>query len=339
MLIKYLFASCCFIFSPLYSDEIDVTQPLRIESLLPLKNRMYSLAIEPAIPENFAALSSRGADESKTFSLVGELKNDDLYWGPEKVLLAFFTDRRSLSEPIFSLGLCPEMMQPQYGHLDKTRLIAECNEFNRSDQGKLSLHFGDWGHYPYCIMQGTCENHKIDTAFIGLNHESGAVFRVFLFQPKNTSPEIEIKARNLWKTFFEQTKMLPEPLLYKAHGQELHTGFTLLKILDRTVKVTAERRKSDRCIRLTVEPDSPQTEFKLEATSTIFKGKEWRLGDPLLKLKGAYILDKGWVHLSMMTSIFLNEVDEFTPVSLFKCSLLRDIPLDPLTASLGTCLR
>lgn len=318
------------LYKALSAGCIDVSEPLRIESLLPLKNRMYCLPIDPSIPDDFVVLSP---NRDGGPSLIGELDDDNFYWGRKNVLLSYFQNPSNLSEPIFRFGLSPYIAQPNYGYFDEEALKKECTKFSKSTQAELFLDFNRWQDTPYFIVRGVLKDTKMYAAYIGLNHESGAVLHLHLLLPQNATPQIHQQASELWEKFFHNSKPLPEPLFYKAHGQELHTGFTLVRILDRTIKIIAERRKSDRHLRFAVIPLDPDVEFKFDSSEITYKGREWRFGDSVFKIKGVYYIDKGWVTLCTTNSVFIKDVDEFSTLNIFKPNIfIKEMPvnLDPL---------
>jgi len=96
----------------LHAEEIDVTQPLRIQQLMPRDGMFVSLGIDPAVPKDFVAMNDKGTIDY----------SDWVYWGPEKVLKAYFEDPTSLAEPIMRAQLSTEVAQRRFGSLDEQSL-------------------------------------------------------------------------------------------------------------------------------------------------------------------------------------------------------------------------
>ena len=289
-------------FLPLYSEEIDVSQPLHISELIPSSSGFITLAIEPAVPKNFTALC-KGREVNYA---------DHVYWGPKEVLEAFFKDPDSLSQPIFEVYAVEGQSQQTPGVLDEKffqELVLKNPEF-------VSYHLAKWGSYPYCELLVHLKNEPTRILCVGLNQDHGVILGFKLLCPKTAQgKEAGLK---LWNTFVQESKELPEPLFLKANGQEMHTGRTIIDVVGRKVEIIAEERKSDRKIRLAVIPSDQTVTFTFKnAKDVLFAGK-WRNGDRMLKLDGAYIVDEGWVHLDTTSSIFIKEVDDFSPIPILR---------------------
>ena len=87
------------------------------------------------------------------------------------------------------------------------------------------------------------------------------------------------------------------------------------------MKVIAERRTSDKKIRFMCIPEDPRIKFTFDEAFSTRMGFDWHHGDPLLKIKGTYIVDDGWANYSTTTSIFIKEVESFTSVPLIKANV------------------
>jgi len=305
----------------LHADEIDVTQPIRIKQLIP-SDYAFKLGIDPSIPDNFVALSKGNRDDCASI----------VFWGPEGVLKAYFQDESSLSEPIIHVLFSFSTKQIQYGLLDEAGIRKALQQGENIKD--LKLDFGHWGNYPYCAVSCLFEEKEISFLYVGTNFEGGTVLMLHLIKPANSSDEAY--AKKFWQRFINETKELPEPLLFKAQGQELHPGYTLCDIFGRKVKVSAQRRKSDRLLQFVVFPEDGSVSFEYKNALVCAMGAQWHHGEPLLKIEGAYIVDQGWIHLSMTTSVLIEEVESFTPVNIFadnifikemkgQSSMIRDV--------------
>lgn len=296
----YPLIALLFSLSQLQADEIDITQPLRIHQLIPRERFSVTLPIEPALPKEFVALEDNSSEW--------------IYWGPEEVLKAYLKDQNSLLVPILRFKLSPNIAQTKRGCLDESQFQ---NQFPKALGAVTSLHFGSWDEYPYCTISGKMQGKEFLMGYVGLNHlESGSVLLFNLITPKEASADSAALA--LWNTFFEKTKKLPEPLLFKAEGQEIHPGYTIVDVAGRTIKAVAEKRKSDQKILCAIIPDDQTVEFQFKKLHQTIMPATWHHGEPLLKIDGAYIVDKGWLHMSMSTSILIKEVEQFSSVPFLK---------------------
>ena len=68
-------------------------------------------------------------------------------------------------------------------------------------------------------------------------------------------------------------------------------------------------------IRFTVIPLDEGVVFNFSDAIVTKMDAQWHFGDPLLKIHGTYIIDEDWVHWSMVTSILIADVEEFTTPS------------------------
>lgn len=285
-----------------FAKEIDVTQDLRIDQLLPRNQFIARLAIDPAVPGNFVA---------KTTAL------DFIwtYWGKESVLEDFFKNTISPKEPLLRVSISPEVIQDYPDGFNETRMRMDL--LSDLEMKMESLTFGKIGKYPYAYLVTRAENKPMHLAWIGMNDpESRAVLRVNLVYPDEAGrPNKEDIA--LLEKFLKESQELPEPLFFKALGQEIHEGYTILNIADHKTKIIAEKRKSDKKIQFIVLPDE-DTQFKFEEWTTGLMGASWHLGEPILKIRGYFTVndDKiGTIIEGTIASILIKEVDKFTKPS------------------------
>ncbi len=129
----------------LNAEDIDVTQSLRINQLMPRERLLIRLAVEPAIPEVYIALSKEG---EVTYS-------DWVYWGPKDILSAYFKDPLSLSVPIIRVKITPNIIQPRHGVLDDEKSIRR--RVSQMDK-KASLDFAEAGNLS--ILYDRCKKEK-----------------------------------------------------------------------------------------------------------------------------------------------------------------------------------
>lgn len=292
--------ACIFIFAPIHTHaefpDIDVSQPIRISQMIPSELNLFCLAIDPVIPEDFIALSEKGNLDY----------SDWVYWGPKDVLTAYFEDPKTLKTPILRVKFALETHQTQVASLDEQG-IRQMAAFY-----KFTCDFGKWGYYPFGMLSGNYKGELIHLAFVGPNADSGIVLLFYLVVPQ--TPNGPDQALKLWEDFFKKTKQLPIPLFFKANGQELHPGYTIVDVIGHKIKVIAEMRKSDYKVRFMVIPRDSDVCFKFENAFKALMGSDWHLAEPLLKLEGSYVIKDGQVNYSMVTSVLIENVDKFTAV-------------------------
>lgn len=283
------------------SREIDVTQTLRIHQLMPQKDLLISLGVEPALPPDFIALSKKGEIDY----------SDCVYWGPENVLKAYFKDPNSLSTPILKVRIADFITQSQLKDFHR-------NFLKEASKGELKfIHSGNWGSYPYyCLEYDTPEAEKTHLGLIGLNEDSDSVLAFILVSPKKEIDQGQ--GLKLWENFFKQTKELPFPLFIKALGQEMHKGYTIVNVIGRKIKVFAEQRRSDKKLQFIVMPEDKNVKFAFRKSDLALMGADWHKNEPILKIHGSYIIDDGWMNYSHTTSVLIKEVDEFADTSNLK---------------------
>ncbi len=282
------------------AEDIDVSQKLRIEELMPRKDQVTFIAIDPFIPNNYVAL---GRNKDSDYFDYG------MFWGPEEVLKAYFMNADSLSVPILLVGFADTISQPKEGVLDMSYIKTSLEK----EAKNLSFDFGKWGEYPYCKVSGKLKGQDFNMAYIGLNESSGAVLLINLVSPNTSNGKIA--GEKFWNDFFEHTKQLPELLTIRVKaGLELHPDYTMVDVAGRKAKVTAEKRKSDRKIQFVILPEDETLTFRFKNAWETPMGISWHFFEPVLKIEGAFVLDKGWIDYSMFTTVLIKEVAEFTPL-------------------------
>ncbi|MBX7065873.1 MAG: hypothetical protein K1X28_01460 [Parachlamydiales bacterium] len=297
---KKLMLILIFMFGLVYAidEHVDVSQPLRINQLVPREKFFVALGVEPAIPKDFVAIPDN--DEIPNW----------IYWGPKEVVTGYLEDPESLSMPILGFKVAPFAQDENYFNEQK---FKEANKDSIASNEIDSIQTGSWGSYPYLAAKIMIGAEKQRLAWVGLNAENGTVFLFKLLEPKNKGDKKE--GERLWKTFLTRTQQLSLPLLFKAQGQEMHYGYTIVDVLGRKIKVMAEKRKSDRKYQFVVIPSDENVKFEYKKAFTCFMEPDWHQGSLLMKVEGSYIIDNGWVHNFMTTSILVKEVDEFTDTS------------------------
>lgn len=281
------------------SDEIDVTQALRIHQLMPPEKLTFHFAIEPAVPNDFIAQSPNGDIDY----------SDWVYWGSPEALKAFFQDTNSLSKPIMRVRIAPNTLLSEVVNLEEEKLRRGLTEAGLKPS---SIKSGKWGnHYPYFSLAIPFQNKKIHGAFVGLDDGSDIVLQIEFLCPERKSNSGDDLA--LWKRFLTQTHELSEPLFFKALGQELHKGYTIVNLYGHKIKVIAEKRTADQKVQFVVIPDSLTPEFNFKSVFQCLMGANWHHGEPLLKVNGLFKINE-YINHEMTASVLIKEVLEFTHI-------------------------
>jgi len=252
-------------------------------------------------PEDFVAMAPEG-----------ELDPGDwIYWGPKEVLEVYFKDQKKLSQPIFRVTLNSKTMQKS---LDTKKEFEKVLDEIKKEGAKVQSKFhGHWGIYPVGAFHGNIKKKQLFIGWAGLNAADGwtLLFEMLVPEQKKRPNTEDIR---LWQTFLEKTKQLPEPQFFKAHGQDLQPGFTIVNIEGSKLRISAEKRKSDNKFKITVLPLTDDVEFQCREAGEGLMAANWKKGEPLAKVWGTVIKTDGNYQLSdsLTVSILLKLVDEFT---------------------------
>lgn len=274
------------------------TDDIRILKLLP--GLYYSLAVDPAIPDNFVAMSPKGQIDLY----------DWVYWGPKNVLEAYFKDPSSLKIPLIRVKISEEVVQERFGRFAKEQeLINALPKQSREDALTARL---TWGSYPVLALKYGKERAGY-VAFVGLNDpESGWTLMFNLVCPKAEHPSDEDS--KFWRKFVFETKQLPEPEFFKANGQDMQPGYTIMSRGGVRLKVTAEKRQKDGTIQIVVIPVSSNTTFEYRDIEECLLGSQWKYKSPLVKLYGLAIRQdtQGNEIFNEVISVLTQTVPEFS---------------------------
>ncbi len=304
MLLHSLFA-CIFIMNPLIAiapqDKQDVKNDLRILELLP--NLLCPLAVDPGIPTDFIALSPSGTLDPY----------DWIYWGPKNVLKAYFEDPTSLKVPIIRAKLSADVAQTGPNSFHKSFM-----EFLKILQQKDPKGFASietkWGDYPVLAVRGKEEGHLIFSAWVGLNDPEAGWTLVFdlVYPDKKGHPTK--KDRQLWESLLTKTTQLQDGDYFKACGQDLQEGYTLVNVGGAKLKMIAEKRQSDGTLQVVVIPENSDVEFHYVDMMECAMGAKWKQGEPMVKVYGEIVFnDKNLQSTTnYVTSIFFKTVPDFS---------------------------
>jgi hypothetical protein len=287
-LILALAASFSFIF------KVPADENPRIMDLMP--NFVEIPAINPAIPDDFVAISP-------------PKHLDWIYWGPKDVLLAYFKDPKSLSQPILRLRLSHNVSQTGPSQFsDEDRLLT----LPGITQQKLQ-----WGTYPVQAVRYQANDHLILLARVGLNSlaQDTLLFQM-LYPVQNDS--LKQKALELWDRFMTQTSALSEQDILKVKGHDLNDGYTIVTINGTKLKVTAEQRVKDGKLRIAAIPLESDVKLKPKKVVKGLMECQWKHGEPLAKVYGTITSHNdqrlGTVVQEQVTDVLIRSVEQFSPV-------------------------
>ncbi|MBA3958057.1 MAG: hypothetical protein H0X51_06660 [Parachlamydiaceae bacterium] len=298
----YSLAACVFIANPLRAiDSIDTqkTKHLRILELLP--NLVHPLPVEPAIPADFIALSPTG-----NLDLY-----DWVYWGPKDVLMAYFKDPASLEIPILRVALSSNVVQTganSFNNEESTKILRK-----NDPDGFASIDI-EWGNYPVHALRTQIEGYLLFMAWVGLNDpEAGWTLKFNLIYPnKDGQPSRE--DRELWKNLIMNTTLLKDGDYFKACGQDLQEGYTLVNVGGIKLKMLAEKRLRDGILQVVVIPENSNTKFNYVDMMECAMGATWKFAKPMVKVYGEIVCKDGNTenHIDHVTSIFFKSVEDFS---------------------------
>jgi hypothetical protein len=273
---------------------------LRILKLLP--NLYIPFAVDPGIPEDFIALTPSGNLDPY----------DWIYWGPKDVLKAYFEDPTSLKTSILRVRLSTNVSQtsPNSFNHDEIKMLG------KEDPTKFAYIETQWGDYPVLASKVRIEEQLMFTAWVGLNDpEAGWTLMFNLVYPlEKGGPKKE--DCQLWENLLTKTIALKDRDYFKACGQDLQEGYTLVSVGGAKLKMLAEKRQSDGALQVVVIPDSPEVEFHYAGMMECAMGAKWKFGEPMVKVYGEIVLKKKNFTFTtdshFATSIFFKTVQDFS---------------------------
>lgn len=281
--------------SPLAAD-------LRINELLP--DTFVNLAVNPYIPENFVALPP-----------PDRFMHDDafVFWGPKDVLEAFFKNPDSLKSSIIKVGFSTSVAQTGPDTFNNKTYQESIKEIQEQIPGKLLHMQHKWGDYPLNVVKIDIQGHCIPMAWVGLNDPNGWTMTFNLISPDKNA-NLTKADHQLWDDFIKKTTKLSDHDFIKAQGQDLQDGFTEVNIGGTKLKMIAEKRESDGKVQVVVIPGDEGVNFTFKGMSEGRMGAQWRYGEPLIKVSGQIVSEKGnsCNIIDHTTSIFPKNVTEFS---------------------------
>lgn len=296
---KYFIIFLCVCLANVLNASSEESKGLRILDLLP--NLCNPLAVEPAVPDDFVAMSPGGDLDPY----------DWIYWGPKDVLESYFKDPKSLDKPLLRVKLSANVAQrgPSIFIGGDIEYMEDMKNADPESFSDLEYH---WGSYPVYAVRAKMEKDKIFSAWVGLNdQEAGWTLLFNLVYPKKAGHPNK-DDQNLWDNFIRKTKQLPEPDFFKAHGQDMRPGLTLVDIGGAKLLMVAEKRENDGKVQVMVVPASSDVEFEYLKMEECLLGSEWNLGAPIVKVFGKLINNKLRFISGEVITVLLVTVPEFT---------------------------
>jgi hypothetical protein len=273
---------------------------LRILELIP--DLLCPLGVDPGIPSDFIALSPRGTLDSY----------DWIYWGPKNVLEAYFKNPDSLETPILRVQLSPNVAQtgPNAFTFEESLKLLE-----KENPKGFAFTKTQWGDYPVCAIRTQIEDKLIFMAWVGLNDpEAGWTLMFNLVYPdKKGHPNR--RDRQLWKNLILKTTQLKDGDYFKACGQDLQEGYTLVNVGGAKLKMLAEKRQSDGTLQVVVIPESSDIEFHYVDMAECAMGAKWKYGEPMVKVYGEIVINKNkcvTIIQNYVASIFYKTAQDFS---------------------------
>ncbi len=214
-----------------------MAEDYRIFTLLPPCDT--PLAVEPAIPSDFVAMSKNG-----TLDL-----NDWVYWGPKKVLEAYFKDPASLSRSLLRVRKSETVKQisPQSFSAENEEL---CKLMAPLGLKRLFDVHMQWGRYPVYGITAEFDKKWLYTAWVGLSDPQGSTLMFELVYP-GTKPSAE--DFKLWDQFLDRTASLPESFIKEQFNVAYEPGKTEIVLHGKKFSVLGEQRFSDNLVKIFVD--------------------------------------------------------------------------------------
>lgn len=305
-ILLYSFIICVFNMNPLIGNDFkskqDAENSLRILDLLP--NLVIPLAVDPSIPADFVALSPSGTLDPY----------DWIYWGSENSLKDYFADPTSLKTPILRVRLSANVVQTSPTSFDKGTMES-LKTMKKQNPKEFSSIETQWGDYPVLAIKSPSQGQLVFMAWVGLNDpEAGWTLLFNLVYPdKKDHPNQEDQL--LWNNFITKTTKLKDNDYFKARGQDLQEGYTLVSIGPEKLKIIAEKRQNDGMIQVVIIPEnSTEVEFHYVDMMECLMGGQWKYKEPMVKVYAEIVIKKKNFEFTThyVTSILYKTVSEFS---------------------------
>lgn len=280
-------------------DTQEAKNNLRILELLP--NLLCPLAVDPGIPTDFIALSPGGSLDPYEW----------IYWGPKDVLQTYFKDPTSLKVPILRVKLSSNVAQTSPNSFNN----AESFELLKKEDPKgFAFAETQWGNYPVLAIRTQREGLLIFMAWVGLNDSSAGWTLMFNLVYPNKKDHPNRVDCQLWESLLTKTTQLKDGDYFRACGQDLQEGYTIVNVGGAKLKIFAEKRQGDGTLQVVVIPESSDIEFHYIDMMEGAMGAKWKYGEPMVKVYGEIVVNNNNLKstTSYVASIFLKTVPDFS---------------------------
>jgi len=253
--------------------------------------------IMPYLPEDFVGLPSPHS------------KGDGAYRGRRADVEAFFNDQNHLMRsPIIHVDISVNV-----GQVEESFTFSKNLRENLASGGATNIEIKEWkwGSHPVCSIASKIKGKEIRTAWIGLNYASQVLRFFFVFPPpENLSMEESLK---IWSDFLMKTVALDIHDKIKADGHDMREGYTLVRLWDSHLFVSAEKRKSDNKIQVVIKPLKGQISCERKDVLLGTMGLPWHKNDLILKIESVLSVKKPTSFTKFCNiSILLKDVEEFS---------------------------
>lgn len=253
-------------------------------------------AVELALPSNFIGVRSNDPSDER------------VYWGPTNALSTYFLSRTvRKNNPIISAKISNNTKQSELTEENVQAFIQKV--IPQMDLKHKAVQFLKWGDHPVVAMENQHRGETIMYAWVGLNSPNGETLLInYLFPNGRKHPTKE--EREIWNKFLNETKGLSEQFKFIVNGQDIHPGYTVVKLGPAKFRIVAEKRKSDEKKLIIVQPLNDKTNFEYLSMQDGEMGSTWNYGAKAVKVKGKVKADK--IIFDETTTVMYKDVDEFT---------------------------
>lgn len=295
----------------------DLWSKLRLQALLPYLET--PLCVEPALPQDFVAMSRQGPLTCREWT----------YWGPKAVLEAYFQNPASLAQAIIRVKVSESIKQigPQKFNEDNDELIKSLASLRLKRMYDIKR---AWGRYPIYIVAAEFPEKWLHAAWIGLDDGIGTTLMLELVYPKSGLQDRDYK---LWNDFFAKTTTLPEPIYSDGYKVQYQVGKTELTIYGKKIQIKGEERRSDNTIQLVSTPQDRGLEFVLEKVTYELMAPNHALGGPAARCRGKFTIlaeDGSRRQSTQEILVLIQPVDEFNDTSIPSSQVYQEKLTAPL---------
>ena len=139
-------------------------------------------------------------------------------------------------------------------------------------------------------------------AWVGLNDPEAGWTLLFNLVYPDKKGHPNKKDRQLWESLIMKTTQLKDGDYFKACGQDLQEGYTLVNVGGAKLKMLAEKRQSDGTLQVVVIPESSDVEFHYVDMMECAMGAKWKYGEPMVKVYGEIAVNERILNLPLITS-------------------------------------